>query len=33
LWQVLGYQGPSFELGGYLNRGFNDLDWLPEPPL
>jgi hypothetical protein len=33
LWRVLGYEGPSFELGGYLNRGFNDLDWLPEPPL
>jgi hypothetical protein len=33
LWRVLGYEGPSFALGGYLNRGFNDLDWLPEPPL
>ncbi len=23
-----GYQGPSSALGGYLHRGFNDLDWL-----
>jgi hypothetical protein len=33
LWRVLGYEGPSFELGGYVKRGFDDLDWLPEPPL
>lgn len=26
-----GYQGPSLEQGGYLQRGFDDLDWLPEP--
>jgi hypothetical protein len=26
-----GYQGPSLEEGGYLQRGFNDLNWLPEP--
>lgn len=26
-----GYEGPSLEKGGYLLRGFNDLDWLPEP--
>lgn len=31
VWAVLGYQGPSFDKGGYINRGFNDLDWLPEP--
>ena len=29
--QVLGYEGPSFEKGGYLHRGFDDLDWLPSP--
>lgn len=29
-WQVVGYQGPSFDKGGYINRGFNDLDWLPD---
>jgi hypothetical protein len=27
-----GYEGSSFEKGGYLNRGFNDLTWLPNPP-
>lgn len=26
-----GYPGPSAEAGGYLHRGFNDLDWLSEP--
>ena len=26
-----GYQGPSIYEGGYLDRGFNDLDWLPNP--
>jgi hypothetical protein len=30
-WQQFGYEGPSFDKGGYLNRGFNDLDWLPDP--
>jgi hypothetical protein len=30
-WTLLGYEGPSFAQGGYLNRGFNDLDWLPDP--
>lgn len=27
-----GYGGSVFEQGGYLERGFNDLDWLPPPP-
>ena len=27
-----GYAGSAFEKGGYLERGFNDLDWLPPPP-
>ncbi|MGW9402744.1 hypothetical protein ACWGQ2_02105 [Arthrobacter sp. NPDC055585] len=31
VWEVLGYEGPSFDKGGYLNRGFDDLDWLPSP--
>jgi len=30
-WELLGYEGPSFDRGGYLERGFNDLDWLPDP--
>jgi hypothetical protein len=33
VWQLLGYEGPSFEQGGYLNRGFDDLDWLPDPRI
>ncbi|MGC2330683.1 MAG: hypothetical protein WA581_04470 [Candidatus Acidiferrales bacterium] len=28
MWAEFGYQGPSSALGGYLHRGFNDLDWL-----
>jgi hypothetical protein len=31
VWEALGYEGASFDKGGYLTRGFNDLDWLPEP--
>ena len=30
LWKRFGYEGSSFEYGGYLNRGFNDIDWLPK---
>jgi hypothetical protein len=30
-WAAFGYEGPSFDKGGYLHRGFDDLDWLPEP--
>jgi hypothetical protein len=26
-----GYQGPSFEDGGYIERGFDSLPWLPSP--
>ena len=33
VWEVLGYEGPSFPKGGYVNRGFNDLDWLPDPRI
>jgi len=33
VWDVLGYEGESFSKGGYLHRGFNDLDWLPEPRI
>lgn len=33
VWDCLGYEGPSFDKGGYINRGFNDLDWLPEPRI
>ena len=33
VWQVLGYEGESSDQGGYLHRGFDDLDWLPEPRI
>ena len=26
---LLGYEGSSIEKGGYLHRGFDDIDWLP----
>lgn len=29
VWELIGYEGPSVQLGGYLNRGFDDIDWLP----
>ena len=32
LWQHFGYEGSSAEYGGYINRGFDDLDWLANPP-
>jgi len=28
--QHLDYPGSSREYGGYINRGFDDIDWLPE---
>jgi hypothetical protein len=28
VWAKLGYQGPSAEFGGYINRGFNDQNWM-----
>ena len=33
VWDLLGYEGASFEKGGYLHRGFDDLDWLPDPRI
>ena len=30
LWPKFGYEGSSAEYGGYINRGFNDIDWLPK---
>lgn len=32
-WELLGYEGPSFDHGGYVDRGFDDLDWLPIPRI
>jgi len=31
VWALLDYEGSSFERGGYAERGFDDLDWLPDP--
>ncbi|BBG04754.1 MULTISPECIES: hypothetical protein [Pseudonocardia] len=33
VWDVLGYEGASYDKGGYIDRGFNDLDWLPDPRI
>lgn len=30
VWKMVGYQGSSLEYGGYINRGFDDIDWLPK---
>lgn len=30
IWERLGYEGASFSKGGYINRGFNDIAWLPK---
>ncbi|MCB1883209.1 MAG: gluconate 2-dehydrogenase subunit 3 family protein [Geminicoccaceae bacterium] len=32
VWKKFGYEGPSYDEGGYLHRGFDDLSWLPDPP-
>jgi hypothetical protein len=32
-WELLGYEGSSYEQGGYLDRGFDDLDWLADPRI
>lgn len=28
VWPIFGYQGESFSQGGYIERGFDDIDWL-----
>ena len=28
VWPIFGYEGASFEYGGYIDRGFNDINWL-----
>jgi hypothetical protein len=30
LWPKFGYEGPSSAQGGYLHRGFSDIDWSPK---
>jgi len=31
-WAHFGYEGDAWKEGGYLTRGFDDLNWLPDPP-
>ena len=33
VWDLLGYEGASYDKGGYVDRGFDDLDWLPDPRI
>ena len=28
LWPIFGYQGESYSEGGYIHRGFDDINWL-----
>lgn len=28
LWPLFGYEGESYSKGGYIHRGFDDIDWL-----
>jgi hypothetical protein len=28
VWPHFGYQGESYSQGGYIERGFDDIDWL-----
>ncbi len=30
VWPYFGYEGPSNDKGGYLHRGFDDIDWLDD---
>jgi hypothetical protein len=33
IWPLFGYEGPSNDQGGYLYRGFNDIDWIKREDL
>lgn len=28
LWPIFGYEGESYSKGGYIERGFSDIEWL-----
>ena len=32
IWPLLGYEGSSVEHGGYIDRGFSDITFVPEGP-
>jgi hypothetical protein len=33
IWPLFGYEGLSNDQGGYLYRGFNDIDWIKREDL
>lgn len=33
VWRHFGYEGASYDFGGYIDRGFDDLNWLARPDL
>jgi hypothetical protein len=33
IWSLFGYEGPSNDQRGYLNRGFNDIEWIKREDL
>jgi len=32
VWARFGYEGDAFRFGGWLHRGVDTIDWLPDPP-
>lgn len=32
VWAAFGYDGDAWSFGGWLGRGVNTIDWLPDPP-
>lgn len=32
IWPLFGYQGSSVEFGGYIDRGFSDITFVPQGP-
>lgn len=28
VWPIFGYEGESYSKGGYIDRGFNDINWI-----
>jgi hypothetical protein len=32
VWEAFGYEGDAWSFGGYLGKGLDTVDWLPNPP-
>jgi hypothetical protein len=32
VWEAFGYDGDAWRFGGWLGKGVNTIDWLPDPP-